>query len=329
MATTTAAKKGLGKGLSALMGDAPRPAKTAIAPNRPVEDPASAITSANHAGDLVMMPIEFLRPGKYQPRQHFDEESLSELADSLEKHGVMQPLVVRKINGDRTTDYEIIAGERRYRAAKLAKLKKLPVVVRQTSDADTLELALIENIQREDLNPLEEAAGYERLMGEFKHTQESLSKIVGKSRSHIANLLRLLKLPDSIKKRIHAGELTAGHARALLQAKNPEALAKRILEEGLSVRQAETLASGKELAPLAASIAAPQETEATSASRGAGRARGPSKTDDVLQLENMLSDSLGLKVSIDTRGGQAGDVVITYESLTQLDEILRRLGGGI
>ncbi|MBX9727016.1 MAG: ParB/RepB/Spo0J family partition protein, partial [Rickettsiales bacterium] len=188
-----------------------------------------------------------------------------------------------------------------------------------------LELALIENIQRSDLNPLEEAAGYQRLMDEFGYTQEKMAPIVGKSRSHIANLLRLLKLPEGIKQRIDSGELTMGHARALLMAKDPELLAQQIIEIGLSVRQAEERAKG----------IMPSETVATTMISLPKqrphilRRAGAAKSEDVLQLENMLADSLGLRVAIDTRGAQAGEVVISYESLSQLDEILRRLGGGV
>ena len=233
----------------------------------------------------------------------------------------MQPIVVRELS---MNSYEIIAGERRWRAAQMAKLTEVPVIIREANDTQALELALIENIQRSDLNPLEEAAGYQRLMDEFKYTQEKLSPIVGKSRSHIANLLRLLKLPDAIKKHIDSGALTMGHARALLNAKDPEELAKQIIEKGLSVRQAEEWAKG---------IKPSEENTAKSTSArtpsDAPRRRSGNKSEDVLQLENMLAESLGLRVSIDTRSGQSGEVIITYDSLSQLDEILRRLGGGM
>jgi ParB family chromosome partitioning protein len=299
--------KGLGRGLSSLMGEA--------ATIQPV-----SVNAANEGEKPnATLPVASLRPGKYQPRRHFDEAALTELSESIEKHGLMQPIVVRATGQGQ---YEIIAGERRWRASKLAKIRDVPVIIREVDDSTALELALIENIQRADLNPLEEAAAYQRLMNEFGYTQEKLAPVVGKSRSHIANLLRLLKLPDSIKQRIDSGELTMGHARALLMASDPEDLAKKIIEIGLSVRQAEELAKG--------ATTADGESEKPRKPSAPGRSRaGASKSDDVMQLENMLADSLGLRVSIDTRGGQAGEVVISYDSLTQLDEILRRLGGGV
>lgn len=277
-----------------------------------------------------MLPVSAIVAGKYQPRRHFDEAALAELADSIERHGLMQPIVVREIANNA---YEIIAGERRFRASKLAKLTEVPVIVRTLTDAEALELALIENIQRADLNPLEEAAGYQRLMDEFGYTQEKLAPVVGKSRSHIANLLRLLRLPESIKRRIDTGDLTMGHARALLMAKDPEELAQKIVEIGLSVRQAEDLAKGTVpvqagVGPLGAAL--PQQKPAANAGgKGSGRGAQAAKSDDVIQLENMLADSLGLHVSITTTSGQAGEVVISYNTLTQLDDILRRLGGGM
>jgi ParB family transcriptional regulator, chromosome partitioning protein len=247
-----------------------------------------------------------------------------ELSSSITKHGLMQPIMVRTLAKN---TYEIIAGERRWRAAKLAKLNEVPVIIREANDEQTLELALIENIQRSDLNPLEEAAGYQRLMDEFGYTQEKLVPIVGKSRSHIANLLRLLKLPEGIKRRIDSGELTMGHARALLMAKDPEALAQQIVEIGLSVRQAEDRAKG--IVPSELTEDDSENVELISRPKQRPQRRSPEKSNDVLQLENMLADSLGLRVAIDTRGAQAGEVVISYDSLSQLDEILRRLGGGV
>jgi ParB family chromosome partitioning protein len=338
--------KGLGRGLSALMGDtAPVALEIAVA--------------AGGDQPVNRLPVGALRPGKYQPRRRFDEETLTELADSIDKHGLMQPIVVRAIAAG---GYEIIAGERRWRASKLANLLEVPVIVREVGDAEALELGLIENIQRADLNPLEEAAGYQRLMDEFGYTQEKLAPVVGKSRSHIANLLRLLKLPEVIKRRIDAGELSMGHARALLVANNPEELAERIAELGLTVRQAEDLARGGSgeagsavaMAPVNLGAVAAAVENGAQGGAGQGAASGPGKaperrigtsyttqhharpgaaaaekSDDVLQLEAMLSDSLGLPVSINTRGAQTGEVVVGYGSLTQLDEILRRLGGSI
>ncbi len=303
---SAAQAKGLGKGLSALMSDS---YNTAGAP---------ALTPAE--GNLILLPVSALQAGKYQPRQHFDNEALSELADSIEKHGIMQPIVVRAVGNGQ---YEIIAGERRFRAAKLANVKEVPVIVRELEDTQALEMALVENIQRADLNPIEDAAGYQRLMDEFKYTQDNLSKIVGKSRSHVANLLRLLSLPEKFRKAIDSGALSMGHARALLSASNPEELFTEITQNGISVRQAEEwLQRERGDAP-----AAPK-TGKTGGSSGSSRG-GKEKNDDVRQIEQMLADNLGLAVSINTRTNQAGEVVLAYESLTQLDEILRRLGGGV
>ncbi len=310
MAPTTSAKpqqKGLGKGLSALMGD-----------TSPKLENVAARPAANEPQQTL--PTSALKAGKYQPRRHFDDAAISELSDSIKKHGLMQPIVVREL---KTGSYEIIAGERRFRAARAAGLSQVPVIIKTASDAQALELALIENIQRADLNPLEEAAGYQRLMDEFGYTQEKLAPVVGKSRSHIANLLRLLKLPESIKNRIDSGALTMGHARAILMAKDPEELARQITEIGLSVRQAENIAKGGE--PFKPAPSKP--SNAFQAPRQAPS--GPAKNEDVLQLESMLSNNLGLRVGITARSGQSGDVIISYDTLTQLDEILRRLGGSI
>jgi ParB family chromosome partitioning protein len=317
MAQPAKTNKGLGRGLSSLMGEA------ALVDVKPAAQNAALDAAAkieNSEGDILRLPVNQLQSGKYQPRRNFEEASLKELCESIEKHGIMQPIVVRALGAG---SYEIIAGERRWRAAQMAKLTEVPVILREATDEQALELALIENIQRSDLNPLEEAAGYQRLMDEFHYTQEKLSPIVGKSRSHIANLLRLQKLPESVKKLIDSGELTMGHARALLMAKEPEELAKEIIKRGLSVRQAEEWAKGN-IPGDEAEKKAPKNK-----SGDAPRARSGNKSEDVLQLENMLAESLGLRVSIDTRSGQAGEVIISYDSLSQLDEILRRLGGGM
>ena len=298
--------KGLGKGLSALMSEAGA-LPTATAP----------VGNANgiRVEGMSLLPPEKLMPGAYQPRRNFSEEELVELASSLEKNGMMQPIVVRQVAGGA---YEIIAGERRWRAAKMAKLKMVPVIIREVSNEHALELALIENIQRADLNPLEEATGYQRLIKEFNHTQEKLAQVVGKSRSHVANLLRLLELPESIKQMIDAGQLTMGHARALLTAKHPEALAAQVIAKGLSVRQTEELAKGGEGA-----VKAPKTPKSPAS------AHVTDKNPDVLQIEELLSQNLGLKVSINTKNAQAGEVVISYDTLVQLDDVLRRLGGGM
>ncbi len=305
---SAAQPKGLGKGLSALMNDN----YTSTVNTVPTAAPEPS------ENNIALLPVASLRAGKYQPRQHFNQDALNELAESIEKHGIMQPIVVRSLGNN---EYEIIAGERRYRAAQLAKLKTVPAIVRALSDTQALEMALVENIQRRDLNPLEEAAGYQRLMDEFSYTQESLSKIVGKSRSHIANLIRLLALPEKFRKAIDTGDLTMGHARALLSAKDPEALYKRINEVGLSVRQAEEWLQEERNEP-------PQK-KAPRSGGGSPRQGGQGKSEDVLQIERMLAENLGLQVSINTRTNQAGEVAIAYDTLAQLDEILRRLGGSI
>lgn len=313
--------RGLGRGLSALIGDA-----------APLPAAATQLASGPAPGgpeDIRTLPVSAIIAGAYQPRRHFDEESLSELADSVERHGIMQPIVVRAIAQGR---YEIIAGERRYRAAKLAKLTQVPVIVRTLNNADALELALIENIQRADLNPLEEAAGYQRLMEEFGYTQEKLAPVIGKSRSHIANLLRLQKLPPRVKQQIDRGELTMGHARALLGADDPEALAAAIIREGLSVRQAEERArggAGNDKAPAGSREPGRRSGGAGGSSAPVSAGAASEKNSDVAQLESMLAENLGLEVSINASSGQAGAVVIRYNNLKQLDDILRRLGGGV
>jgi len=301
------AAKGLGKGLSALMKD----------DMAPVAAPAAAETAPQS------LPIDKIEAGKYQPRSAFDKEQLQELADSVAKNGILQPIIVRSIGKGR---YEIIAGERRYRAAKLAKLKDVPVIIRAIDDAQALEIALIENIQRAELNALEEAIAYARLMDEFRYTQDALSKTLGKSRSHVANLLRLIQLPEKVKKYIVAGDLSMGHARALVGLPNAEALAEQIVRESLNVRQAEALAQGK---PLTQEAPAVKSEKKQSKNKVISFSSSGNKDQDILQLEAMLSDNLGLKVAMYTRSAQSGEVVISYESLVELDEVLRRLGGGM
>ncbi len=273
----------LGRGLEALIGDVGEEAN-------------------GRAGAQRRLPISFLRPNPRNPRQDFAPADLDQLAESIRLKGLLQPILARPVPGARDA-YEIVAGERRWRAAQRAGLHEVPVLVIEASDRESLELAIIENVQRTDLNPLEEAAGYERLMAEFGHNQADLAKIIGKSRSHVANTLRLLKLPESVKRHLLDGRLTAGHARSLVSQANPEALAERIVAQGLSVRAAEALA---------------QE-------RKAPRAPKPDKGADIRALEKSLSDALGLRVSIQARG-EAGEIRVAYGTLEQLDEICRRLG---
>lgn len=305
----SAATKGLGKGLSALMGEEySQTVSTSNTPDRPDNT----------------LPLDQIVPGIFQPRTHFDEEFINELADSIEKNGVMQPIIVRPKAGQAGI-YEIIAGERRWRASKLAKLTKIPVIIRDIDDKLALELALVENVQRQDLNALEEAAGYQRLIDDFSYTQETIARTVGKSRSHVANLLRILGLPEEVRGFIRQGSLTIGHAKAIAGSKDLLQLANQIVRDGLTVRQAETLAKGED-------IDTPQ-TQSNSAisksAQGPAKMKMKDKDADIIALEATLSESLGLNVSINVFGSQQGEVLIRYGSLTQLDEVLRRLSGSV
>jgi ParB family chromosome partitioning protein len=283
---------GLGRGLSSLLGE--------VAQEAPV-----AGAAAPARGGIQMMPVSSIEPHLDQPRRHFDEAALEELAASIRARGLIQPIVVRP-HGHR---YQIVAGERRWRAAQRARLHEIPVIVRDFNDAETLEVALLENIQRRDLNAIEEAEGYKRLIGEYGHTQEALGKLVHKSRSHIANLLRLLDLPDGVRALVETGELSMGHARALIGAQDPEALAREVVDRGLSVRDTEKLARfGKP----------GRERQGRLEIKGAGA--------DIEALERQLGDMLGLKVKI-THRPDGGSVVLNYSTLDQLDMICQRLSG--
>ncbi len=301
-----ARRRGLARGLSALLGD---------------EEPDTR--GASRDGGPLTVPIEMLRPSRFQPRRHFDDEQLRGLADSIKEKGILQPLVVRA-DADASGSYEIVAGERRWRAAQLAQVHEVPVVVHDVTDAEALELALIENIQREDLMPLEEAEGFKRLLGEFKHSQEDVARIVGKSRSHIANTLRLLGLPDAVKALLDAGSLSAGHARALLTAEDPVVFAQEVIDRGLNVRQTEALVRGDamEEGPEAAEHHESHEP-AHLGGIVAGRAEDEGSA-DTRALERSLTDHLGLKVRIRHRG-PGGRLEIHYGNPEQFDDILRRL----
>ena len=255
------------------------------------------------------VPIEFLRPNPRNPRRTFSDTELGELADSIRQHGVIQPIVVRPVKGAHDR-FEIIAGERRWRAAQRAGLHEVPVVILEATDEESLQLAIIENVQRSDLNPLEEAEGYRALMEDYSHTQDDIAKMVGKSRSHVANTMRLTKLPAEVQAYIALGQLSAGHARALIGVPDPAAAAKRIVEEGLNVREAEALAHVEGVP-----VRKPQKA------RGGGKV----KDADTVALEKTVSDALGLAVNIDHRDS-GGTVHIRYRDLDQLDEIVRRLG---
>jgi ParB family transcriptional regulator, chromosome partitioning protein len=258
------------------------------------------------------VPIEFLKPNPRNPRRTFTEAELGELADSIKQHGLIQPIVVRPVKGAQDR-FEIIAGERRWRASQAAGLHEVPIVPLDVSDSDALELAIIENVQREDLNAMEEAQGYHALADEFKHSQEEIAKVVGKSRSHVANMMRLTKLPAEVQAYISQGQLSAGHARALIGVPDPLAAAKRIVEEGLNVRQTEELAHVEGVP-----VRKPQKARA-----GGGK----TKDADTVALEKRVSDALGLAVSVNHRN-PGGTVQINYRNLEQLDEVMRRLAKG-
>lgn len=303
----SATTRGLGKGLSVLIAE-----EYSKSTN---DDGKGAVSNPQLLG------VDRIVSGKFQPRHHFSEEYLRELAESIKRNGIMQPIVVRPI---KNSQYEIIAGERRWRAAKLAGLLEVPVIIRDVADQQALELALIENIQRQDLTPLEEASGFQRLIDEFGHTQEALASVVGKSRSHVANLLRLLSLPERIKAMLNESKITMGHARALLNADDPESLAEEVVKRGLNVRQTENLCRGDTPAMSAPKNASSAPSNAP-ARRNAPQGYPQHKDADILALEETVSSQLGLPVVIESTG-QSGRVVIQYDSLSQLDQVLKRLG---
>lgn len=282
-------KRRLGRGLAALIGQMDQPLPVDAAPKEVSPD--------------RMVPIEYVSRNPRNPRRQFDEAELQDLASSISQHGIVQPVVVRPV-GDR---YEIIAGERRWRAAQLAGLHEIPVIVRDVDDRTALEIAIVENVQRADLNPLEEALGYDQLIAEYGYTQNDLGGIIGKSRSHVANSLRLLKLPEPVRNMLASGELSAGHARALVTTSNPVSLARTIVAKGMSVRDAERLAQND--------IKSQSEPSQSKVEK---------KDSDTLALERTLSDSLGLEVRINHKGGP-GQIRINYRTLDQLEEICRLL----
>jgi ParB family chromosome partitioning protein len=294
MSMADEARSRLGRGLAALIGD------------------VGSETSGERGRGQRRVPIEFLRRNPRNPRHIFSDAELDELAASIRERGIIQPIVARAVRGAADT-YEIIAGERRWRAAQRASLHEVPVVVVEASDSEALEMAIIENVQRTDLNPLEEATGYQMLADQFSYGQDAIAKVVGKSRSHIANTLRLLKLPDAVKNYINAGKISAGHARALINQPDPEALAREIVEHGLNVRDVEALA---------------QERAEAAGKPATARKRPRARKDaDTAALEKRVSDALGLAVSVDHRG-TGGVLHVRYRTLEQLDEIVRRLERG-
>lgn len=287
--------RGLGRGLSALMAD--------------VEPERSPSASGAVRPDMVV-PIEKVFPNPDQPRRTFTPDHLEDLANSIRAKGIIQPLIVRPRSSG-PGEYEIVAGERRWRAAQMAQLHAIPILVRQFTDTEVLEVAIIENIQRADLNPVEEAAGYRQLMEKFGHTQEKLAEALGKSRSHIANLMRLLQLPEDVQAKLESGALTAGHARALITTDNPSELAKKVVSQGLSVRATEALAKKK---------------ADGSKGKGASGSKGSEKDADVRALEGDLSAAMGLPVQISHAAGtESGTVTLKFSNFEQLDEICRVL----
>lgn len=300
-----AKQRGLGRGLDALF-----------------EDEEKSFTHLNaepeaHTPDAQkrILGVGQLSPDPRQPRQYFDDKALAELAASIKIHGVLQPILVRphkEIEGQ----YEIIAGERRWRASQKAQLHEVPVIIRDLDDAAALQIALIENLQRQDLNPIEEAKGYERLMEEFTYSQEDVAEVVGKSRSYVANIVRLLHLPSGVQDMVNKNELSASHARALINAQDPAALAREVIEKGLSVRQTEKLAAddaGREMKPRSAN-----ERPANTVHE---------KDADTLALEKQLSNALGLNVTLNLKDNQSGMLNVQYRTLDQLDHLIKRLLG--
>jgi ParB family transcriptional regulator, chromosome partitioning protein len=290
-----AAPPRLGRGLAALLGG------------------AETLAAATRTRVQQKIPIEFLRPNPRNPRRNFGEESLDELVASIKEKGIIQPLLARPVPGVADA-YEIIAGERRWRAAQRAGLHEVPIISLEADDRQALELAIIENVQRADLDPLEEAAGYQRLGDEFLYTQADLAKVIGKSRSHVGNCLRLLNLPERTKSLLRDGKISAGHARALLSSAEPDALAEKIVAQGLSVRDAEKLLEG---------------AFGSSSTKGQGSHKrgGRQKDADTRAMEKKLMDQLGMKVTITHREGERGDVVVRYKTFDQLEFLCRRLQG--
>lgn len=292
MSMEDGSRRRLGRGLAALIGDVGQ----------------EAVVSGDRSRNSRRVPVEFLRPNPRNPRKAFEEADLADLTASIREKGIMQPILVRPVPGGAPDAYEIIAGERRWRAAQRAAQHDVPIIIHDVNDQEALELAIIENVQRADLNALEEALGYQQLIDEFDYSQTALADVIGKSRPHVANTLRLLKLPPAVQDYLRDGKLTAGHARALVTVDNPEAVAQRIVDMGLTVRDAEALTQNE-----------PKKGGAQRAASKAG------KDADTRALEKLLGDSLGLMVTIDHKSNGSGELKIRYKSLEQLDEVCRLL----
>jgi len=292
MSMEDGSRRRLGRGLAALIGDVGQ----------------ESVTTTDRSRNSRRVPVEYLRANPRNPRKAFEEDDLADLTASVREKGIMQPILVRPVPGGPADAYEIIAGERRWRAAQRASLHDVPIIIHDVNDKEALELAIIENVQRADLNALEEALGYQQLIDEFEYSQTALADVIGKSRPHVANTLRLLKLPPAVQSYLREGKLTAGHARALVTVDNPEAVAQRIVDMGLTVRDAEALTQN--------------EPKKGAAQRAANKA---DKDADTRALEKLLGDSLGLMVTIDHKANGSGELKIRYKSLEQLDEVCRLL----
>jgi ParB family chromosome partitioning protein len=279
----------LGRGLASLIGDVP---KEVISNN------------AQEEINVSLIPIENIQANKQNPRSIFSEEELIDLSNSIKEKGIVQPIIVRKRDND--SSYEVIAGERRWRAAQIAQLDKIPAIIKSLSDDDALEIAIIENVQRSNLNPIDEASGYKRLIDIYNYTQEDLANVIGKSRSYIANILRLTNLPLKVQEYLSSGQLTIGHARALIGSDDAEKIASLVIEKELSVRQTEDLLKKKNVTT-------------------AGSQKTNIKSQDVVSLEKSLTDSIGLKVEIQTKDNKSGKLIITYNDNLQLDKIKSKL----
>jgi len=299
MSTKKTQNRGLGRGLSALMAD--------------VTDETSTDASEKPRQPDMSVPIEKVHPNPEQPRRNFNADALHELSQSIAEHGIIQPLIVRA-NPRSVEEYEIVAGERRWRAAQMAKLHEIPVIIREFSDTEVLEVAIIENIQRADLNPVEEATGFNQLMLKFGHTQEKLAEVLGKSRSHIANSVRLLNLPDEALTHLREGRLSSGHARALLTSDDPVVLARKVIEKGLSVRETEKL------------VKSASDSKAQSGTSPRKGRKTPVKDADTKAIEDDLSAHLSMSVTIDHQpGAENGQITIRYDKLDQLDRLIGML----
>ncbi|MFY0639152.1 ParB/RepB/Spo0J family partition protein [Maricaulis maris] len=297
--------KRLGRGLSALLGETDTEGYSAPEAETPE-------TSRPSRDGVRMLPIELITPNPDQPRKTITEPELNALADSIADKGIVQPILVRPIDGG--TNFQIVAGERRWRAAQRARLHEVPALVRELTDRETLEIGIVENVQRADLNPVEEAQAYRQLIDRFGHTQEDVAQAVSKSRSHVANMMRLLSLPDSVLTYLAEGKLTAGHARAIASAPDPTALAEQIIDRGLSVREAEKLAK---------TVHNPSAPETKSAVKS-----GADKDADTRALEADITARLGLTVDI-RHGTKGGELRVQYKTLEQLDDVCRRLSADV